>query len=102
MGGCETHSARPHNSGDPPPATPAPATITARLAVPRPDHRPPLAGVKLVRPRPRPDGRYRCGRSSLTHGRAAAPAPGSGEESQQYSHQPDDISRSPGQLTMST
>jgi len=30
-----------------------------------PDHRPPLAGIKLVRPRPRLPAR-RCGRSSLT------------------------------------
>jgi hypothetical protein len=29
------------------------------------DHRPPLAGIKLVRPRPRLPAR-RCGRSSLT------------------------------------
>jgi hypothetical protein len=33
-------------------------------AVPRSDHRPPLAGLKLVRPRPRLPAR-RCGRSSL-------------------------------------
>src|SRR6266536_1729288 len=72
MGGCETHSAGPaHTPGEPPSEPPAPQPQPRRLFL-APDHRPPLAGVKLVRPRPRPDGRYRCGRSSLTHGRAAA------------------------------
>src|SRR4029077_6369802 len=42
-------------------------------AFPAPDPRPPLAGLKLVRPRPRPDGRDRCGRSSLTPDHATAP-----------------------------
>jgi hypothetical protein len=38
---------------------PAPCGRVIGLA---PDHRPPLAGGKLVRLSPRPDGRYRCGR----------------------------------------
>jgi hypothetical protein len=43
-----------------------------------PDHRPPLAGIKLVRPRPRLPA-WRCGRSTLTPGRATAQT-GSDEE----------------------
>jgi len=54
------------------PRRPPPSTHNQQWLFLATDHRPPLAGVKLVRPRPRPDGRYRCGRSSLTHGRAAA------------------------------
>ena len=38
---------------------------------PAPHHRPPLAGLQLVRPRPRLPAR-RCGRSSLTPARATA------------------------------
>jgi hypothetical protein len=62
MGGCETplrqptHPTRENHPSEPP----APATHNGRLLAP--DHRPPLAGIKLVRPRPRPNGRSRCGR----------------------------------------
>src|ERR1700761_5151594 len=52
----------------PDPATPGNPQPQADRSSP-PDPRPPLASVKLVRPRPRPDGRDRCGRSSLTPGR---------------------------------
>jgi hypothetical protein len=86
MGGCETHSARPHTptGGTPTPANPDPPATTTQQAGPflAPDHRPPLASVKLVRPRPRPNGRSRCGRSSLTPDHAAART-SSCEESQQ-------------------
>ena len=75
MGGCETHSAglahRPPEASTPP-ANARPRQATIRQAFLACDHRPPLAGVKLVRPRQRPDGRTGCGRSSLTRGRAAA------------------------------
>jgi hypothetical protein len=47
-----------------------------------PDHRPPLAGIKLVRPRPRLPAR-RCGRSSLTPERARQQKTGSDEEKPQ-------------------
>src|SRR5260370_26926749 len=82
MGACETT----------PPATRAgePAQRPpARSATPREglflasDHRPPLAGLKLVRPRPRLTAR-RCGRSSLTPARATAQT-GSDEEKPQTS-----------------
>jgi hypothetical protein len=55
---------------------------------PRRNHRPPLAGVKLVRPRPRPNGRYRCGRQ-LNPGPRDSPKHGSCEESQHYSRPSD-------------
>src|SRR6266581_4109436 len=71
MGGCETTppDLRAPGRTTQRPLPPASTTWQAFLAC---DHRPPLAGVKLVRPRPRPDGRYRCGRSSLTPDRAPA------------------------------
>jgi hypothetical protein len=56
-------------------------------AVPRSDHRPPLAGLKLVRPRPRLPAR-RCGRSSLTPARTTAQIGSDEEMRQQQSHQP--------------
>src|SRR5215470_14956458 len=57
MGGCETTP--PDSRTDPrKPAPPRPRQATTRRAFLACDHRPPLAGVKLVRPRPRPDGRY--------------------------------------------
>src|SRR5690242_19950628 len=65
MGGCETTPPDPRTPGNPHPQPP-------RLFL-APDPRPPLAGLKLVRPRPRPDGRDRCGRSSLTPDHATAP-----------------------------
>jgi hypothetical protein len=40
-----------------PQRNPRPRQTTTRQAFLACDHRPPLAGVKLVRPRPRPDGR---------------------------------------------
>jgi hypothetical protein len=49
------------------------------------DHRPPLAGLKLVRPRPRLTAR-RCGRSSLTPARATAQTGSSEKKPQQQSH----------------
>src|SRR5438876_8009118 len=68
MGGCETHSAglahRPPEASTPP-ANARPRQATTRQAFLTCDHRPPLAGVKLVRPRPRPDGRTGCGRPQL-------------------------------------
>jgi hypothetical protein len=70
MGGCETHSADLRTTRRAPRPLPQQPT-TGRLFL-APDHRPPLARVKLVRPRPRPDGRYRCGRSSLTRPRGGA------------------------------
>src|SRR5262245_39290909 len=73
----------PHTHPGRAPANPCPRQPQpSRTAFPAPDHRPPLARVKLVRPRPRPDGRYRYGRSSLTRGRAADPEHGSCQESQ--------------------
>src|SRR5215831_13351292 len=58
MGGCET--APPDSRTDP--REPAPGEPRLRQATTQQaflacDHRPPLARVKLVRPRPRPDGR---------------------------------------------
>ena len=79
MGGCETHSAGPAHAPGDHHQTPSPRNPNPRLFL-APDHRPPLTGLKLVRPRPRPDA-LRCGRSSLTHGRATAQT-GSCEESQ--------------------
>ena len=58
------------------------------------DHRPPLAGLKLVRPRPRLTAR-RCGRSSLTPARATAQTGSSEEKPQQQSH-PNPGGRRPG------
>src|SRR5215469_8956453 len=56
MGGCET---TPPDSRTGPPGSqyPRPRRATTQRAFLARDHRPPLAGVKLVRPRPRPDGR---------------------------------------------
>jgi hypothetical protein len=97
MGGCETHLRRPTH-----PLATQPTTTGPRLFL-APDHRPPLAGLKLVRPRPRPDGRSRCGRSSLTHGRTATRNTAPARKSHQYSpRQPGGHSKSPGQsLTLS-
>jgi hypothetical protein len=59
MGGCETTP--PDSRTDPgKPAPPADASSTANhnpAGFLTRDHRPPLAGVKLIRPRQRPDGR---------------------------------------------
>lgn len=62
MGACETHSDDHARRGN------QPATSARRRLFLAPDHRPPLAGLKLVRPRPRLPAR-RCGRSSLTPAR---------------------------------
>jgi hypothetical protein len=71
------------------PLCPRQPTTSRRFLAP--DHRPPLAGVKLVRPRPRPDGRYRCGRSSLTHGpRGGAKPAAARKASTTVPTQPDD------------
>ena len=51
-----------------------------------PDHRPPLAGIKLVRPRPRLSAR-RCGRSSLTPP-ARRHTPAAARKSHNYSPTP--------------
>jgi len=69
MGACETTppTMRAGETSQRPPYT----STQGRLFL-APYHRPPLAGVKLVRPRPRLPAR-RCGRSSLTPGRATAP-----------------------------
>ena len=71
MGACETTppTMRAGETSQRPPYT----STQGRLFL-APYHRPPLAGVKLVRPRPRLPAR-RCGRSSLTPGRATAPKP---------------------------
>ena len=82
MGGCET-TPPAHTRTRGPSANPRPATTTQPGSSPPGDHRPPLAGVKLVRPRPRPDRRYRCGRSSLTPDQARQRETGSCGESQQ-------------------
>jgi hypothetical protein len=67
-----------------PPHQDNPARKASFLA---PDHRPPLAGIKLVRPRPRPRlPARRCGRSSLTPDRATAQTGSDEEKPQQQSH----------------
>ena len=63
MGACET-TPTTTRTGEHQPATSAHTPTRRRLFLAS-DHRPPLAGLKLVRPRPRPKAR-RCGRSSLT------------------------------------
>ena len=71
------------------PGQTSPATSTQpnpREAFLASDHRPPLAGIKLVRPRPRLQAR-RYGRSSLTPARATAQT-GSDEESHNHSPHP--------------
>ena len=86
MGGCETTPPDPRarrTTQRPPPATPTQQALLAS------NHRPPLASVKLVRPRPRPDGRYRCGRSSLTPDRRGGTGTSSYEETQ-HNSQPGD------------
>ncbi len=55
------------------PSEPRPRQTTTRQAFLACDHRPPLPGVKLVRPRQRPDRRTGYRRSSLTPDRAASP-----------------------------
>jgi hypothetical protein len=67
---------RPLRQPATPPGKPSPATsvytsITRERFFLAPHHRPPLAGIKLVRPRPRLPARRR-GRSSLTPVRTAA------------------------------
>ncbi len=42
--------------GEPPQRTPAHGNPQPGSLFLAPDHRPPLAGIKLVRPRPRPEG----------------------------------------------
>ena len=57
MGGCQTtppDPARPTRRT--PLANPCPRQPTTGSLFLAPDHRPPLAGIKLVRPRPRPEG----------------------------------------------
>src|SRR6266516_2603631 len=82
MGGCETTP--PDSRTDPrkpaPPSEPRPQQAITRQAFLACDHRPPLAGVKLVRPRQRPDGRTGCGRSSLTPDRRGGKETSSCEE----------------------
>jgi len=48
------------------PANPAPRQPYNRQVFPAPDHRPPLASIKLVRPRPRPDRRSPAGADTTT------------------------------------
>jgi hypothetical protein len=90
MGACEaTPATHSHNRGKdrakrPPPTQDNPAERLRFLA---PDRRPPLGGVKLVRPRPRLSAR-RCGRSSLTPARTTAQTGSDEETRQQQSHQP--------------
>ena len=78
MGACET-TPTTTRTGETSPATSA-RRPRRRLFL-APDHRPPLAGLKLVRPRPRRKAR-RCGRSSLTPARRGG-ATGSDEEKPQ-------------------
>jgi len=87
MGACETTPAtQSHNRGKRPASDPRqPDNPTGRLPFLAPDSRPPLGGVKLVRPRPRLPAR-RCGRSSLTPARTAARTGSDEETRQQQSH----------------
>jgi hypothetical protein len=67
-GGCETTPPHPRTSpGNGHPSQPRPATQPqpSRLFL-APDHRPPLVGVKLVRPRPRLTGATAAGADSTT------------------------------------
>ena len=89
MGACEaTPATQSHDRGKGRQATPAnPHNPAERLPFLAPDGRPPLGGVKLVRPRPRLPTR-RCGRSSLTPADATAQTGSDEETRQQQSHQP--------------
>jgi hypothetical protein len=69
MGACETTPTTQPPPGETKPATSAHIPQPRGRLFPAPHHRPPLAGIKLVRPRPRLPAR-RCGRSSLTPGPA--------------------------------
>ena len=82
MGACETTppTLRAGETSQRPPHTP-----TRRRLFLASDHRPPLAGLKLVRPRPRLPAR-RCGRSSLTPARATAQTGSDEEKPQPQSH----------------
>jgi len=77
---------QPHATGENQPSDPLHTPQPAGGCSSPPDHRPPLAGIKLVRPRPRLTAR-RCGRSSLTPDRATAHT-GSHEESHNHSPPP--------------
>ncbi len=66
MGACETTPATTRHRGNQPASS---AHANRRRLFLAPDHRPPLAGLKLVRPRLRLPAR-RCGRCSLTPVRA--------------------------------
>src|SRR6266513_5496630 len=92
MGGCETTP--PDSRTDPgnqrPQRTPRPRQTTTQQAFLTFDHRPPLAGVKLVRPRPRPDGRTGCGRSSPDPGPRGGTKPAAARKTQHNSQSPGD------------
>ena len=85
MGACEIHSGNQTRAGDTA-QRPAPHVQYAGRLFLAFDDRPPLAGLKLVRPCPRLPAR-RCGRSSLTPGRATAQT-GSNEEKPQPQSRP--------------
>jgi len=100
MGACETTPAtREHPPGKAKPATFRTTTPAQGGLFLAPHDRPPLAGIKLVRPRPRLPAR-RCGRSSLTPARATAQS-GSDKESRNSSPTPTRRSAtgSPGQFS---
>src|SRR5258708_6120344 len=79
---------QPHTApgGTSQPTLPHPPNSRSRLFL-APDDRPPLAGIKLVRPRPSAlTGAYRaCGRSSLTPDRATAQTSSDEEKPEQQS-----------------
>src|SRR5207237_10744 len=83
-----THAPTPGNQR--PQRTPRPRQTTTQQAFLTCDHRPPLAGVKLVRPRPRPDGRTGCGRSSLDPGPRGGTKPAAARKTQHNSQSPGD------------
>jgi len=92
MGGCET-TPTDRTRGAQPSGTPGPATTTGGPLLAH-DHRPPLAGIKLVRPRPAPgraltlralqlDPRPRGGAKPAATRKASKPVPTKPDDPQQ-------------------
>jgi len=71
MGACETTPTTSHRPGETKPATFRTYLNPRERLFPAPHHRPPLASVKLVRPRPRLPARH-CGPFQLDPVRATA------------------------------
>jgi hypothetical protein len=93
MGGCET-TPPGSRTGPGKPASPAdasPQQTTTQQAFLTCDHRPPLAGVKLVRPRQRPDGRQRLRALQLDPGPARRHGTSSCEENPAQQPIPGDL-----------